>query len=122
MSLNRKKLGDLGERLVAKHLQKLGYKIREMNFRCSIGEIDIVAQKDDVLILVEVRTRSSFSFGTPEESITRSKKERLINLAETYIQSHENLPDSWRIDVAAVEMRAGREAKIKLIENAVNKW
>ncbi|MCK4262558.1 MAG: YraN family protein, partial [Dehalococcoidia bacterium] len=84
------------------------------------GEIDIIARHKDFLVFVEVRTKSSLEFGTPEESITQSKKEKLIASALTYIGEHENLPPSWRIDVVAVELDPkGKASRIELIENAI---
>jgi len=89
---SRKQLGALGERLALKHLRKRGYHIRETNFRCRQGEIDIIAQQKDCLVFVEVRTRTGSDFGTPEESVTAAKKEKLISLALSYLQTHRNLP------------------------------
>ncbi len=117
--MNRREVGALGERIAADYLQKEGYRVRERNFRLREGEIDIIAEKDDFLIFVEVRTRTSSSFGTAEESVTRYKIERLITLAQSYIQSHQDLPSSWRIDVVAVELTPqGKVSRIELIENA----
>lgn len=117
--MNRRQVGALGERIAADYLQKEGYRVRERNFRLREGEIDIIAEKDDFLIFVEVRTRTSSSFGTAEESVTRYKIERLITLAQSYIQSHQDLPSSWRIDVVAVELTPqGKVSRIELIENA----
>jgi len=119
-NLNRQETGKLGEKLARKLLQKKGYHILETNFRCRAGEIDIVAQKEDCLVFVEVRTKSSRDFCTPEESITESKKERLITSALHYIDSHHDLPSSWRIDVVAIEVDdKGKSKRTELIENAI---
>jgi len=119
-NLNRQERGKLGEKLARKLLQKKGYHIRETNFRCRTGEIDIVAQKEDCLVFVEVRTKSSRDFGTPEESITEGKKERLVASALHYVDSHHDLPSSWRIDVVAIEMDdKGKSKRTELIENAI---
>lgn len=119
--MKRKELGASGEKIAKDFLKKKGYRIRETNFHCREGEIDIIAEKDDYLIFVEVRTKSSYGFGAPEESVTHAKKERLITLAFTYLNSHQNLPSSWRIDVVAIELDKERKAKrIELIENAIN--
>ena len=116
----RKQLGALGEKIAIEFLKGHGYKIRETNFRCSLGEIDIVAEKEKCLVFVEVRTRTSSEFGTPEESITIAKKRKLISLALTYLQSHEDLSPLWRIDVVAVEMgNGGKVLRVELIENAI---
>jgi len=101
-------------------LQKQGYTILQNNYRCPEGEIDIVARWKDCLIFVEVRTKRSTAFGSPEESITPAKMDKLRRVAAHYRQTHEGIPDSWRIDVVAVELdRQNRPWRIELIENAV---
>ena len=118
--MDRQEIGKLGEEAARKFLKKRGYRIRETGFRCRYGEIDITAQKKDYLVFVEVRTKSNLDFGTPEESITQAKKERLIASALTYTTTHENLPPLWRIDVVAIELNEkGKTRRIDLIENAV---
>jgi len=116
----RRRLGDRGEKLAQAFLRSKSYTIIETNYRTREGEIDIVAQKDDCLSFVEVRTRRGSQFGTPEESLTETKQQRLETLAEIYIQSHENLPPQWRIDVVAIELdNKGYISRIELIENAI---
>ncbi len=118
--MERQEVGKLGEEAAQKFLKKRGYRIRETGFRCRHGEIDIVAQKKDYLVFVEVRTKTNLEFGTPEESITQAKKERLITSALTYTSTHENLPSLWRIDVVAIELDdKGKTKRIELIENAI---
>ena len=118
--MERQRIGKLGEKTAQKLLKKRGYRIRETGFRCPRGEIDIVAQRKDWLVFVEVRTRSSPDFGTPEESITQAKKERLIASALTYNNTHQNLPPQWRIDVVAIELDdKGRVGRIEQLENAI---
>jgi putative endonuclease len=119
--MKRKELGDTGEKLAKDFLKKKGYKIRETNFRCREGEIDIIARKKDCLIFVEVRTKSSTGYGSPEESVTFAKKEKLIASALTYLNTHKDLPESWRIDFVAVELdQNGKASRIELIENAIS--
>jgi putative endonuclease len=116
----RRGLGDLGERLAAEFLRKRGYVIIERNYRCSVGEIDLVARDGDELVFVEVRTRRGQVLGSPEESVTAAKQRKLIEVAETYRQEHQSLPESWRIDVVAVQLSpAGKLERIDLIRNAV---
>jgi len=118
--MDRQEVGKLGEKAARKFLKKRGYRVRETGFRCRHGEIDIIAQKKDYLVFVEVRTKSSLDFGTPEESITQAKKERLIASALTYTTTHQKLPSLWRIDFVAVELDdKGKTKRIELIENAV---
>jgi len=118
--MNRQEVGKLGEKAARKFLKKQGYRIRETGFRCPRGEIDIIAQRKDCLVFVEVRTKSNLDFGTPEESITQSKKKKLIALALTYTSTHQDLPSLWRIDVVAIELdEKGKTKRIELIENAI---
>jgi putative endonuclease len=118
--MDRQQVGKLGEKEAQKFLKKRGFRIRETGFRCHHGEIDIVAQKKDYLVFVEVRTKSNLEFGTPEESITQAKKERLIASALTYTTTHEKLPSLWRIDIVAIELdEKGKTTRIEHIENAV---
>ena len=119
--MHSRDIGALGEKIAAEYLTSLGYRIREQNFRSREGEIDIIAEKDDFLVFIEVRTRTSNSYGTPEESVTTQKKERLIALAEAYIEDREDLPSSWRIDVVAIELGAKRKvSRLEIIENAIS--
>ncbi|MGB8707923.1 MAG: YraN family protein [Dehalococcoidia bacterium] len=119
--MKRKELGASGEKLARDFLKKKGYKIRGTNFRCREGEIDIVAEKKGCLVFVEVRTKASSGFGSPEESVTFAKKEKLIASALTYLNNHQNLPESWRIDFIAVEFdQKGKAKRIELIENAIS--
>jgi putative endonuclease len=118
--MDRQQVGKLGEKAAQKFLKKRGYRIRETGFRCRHGEIDIIAQQKDCLAFVEVRTKSNLDFGTPEESITQAKKERLIATALTYATTHQDIPSLWRIDVVAIELDdKGKTNRIELIENAV---
>jgi putative endonuclease len=119
--MKRREVGALGESIAAAHLKRLGYTISERNFRTREGEIDIIAEKDGVLVFVEVRARRSRACGTPEESITPRKKERLISLADAYMEGRDGLPDAWRIDVVALELgRDGEVQRIDVIENATD--
>ena len=118
---SRKHLGAFGEQVATEYLKKRGYEILQLNYRCSVGEIDIVARDGDSLVFVEVRTRSSRQFGTPEESVTPAKQAKLIELAESYLQEHQISNQTWRIDVVAVEVdRRNKISRIELIENAVD--
>ena len=119
--MRRRDTGILGEKLAKDFLKKRGYHILETNYRCPEGEIDIVAKHEDSLVFIEVRTKRSLEFGSPEESITRTKMERLKSVAAHYQQTHNNLPPLWRIDVVAVELdQRGKPSRIELIENAVS--
>lgn len=123
----RKNLGNLGERLAAGKLTEMGYRIIATNWRCEIGELDIVAWHGDCLTFIEVRTRRGGRAGTPEESITPVKRQRLQNLVEAYLNSHIELQDGkgqpppCRVDLAAVEFEpGGKLVRLDLIENIIN--
>lgn len=122
MSTARKGLGRLGEALAARALADQGYRIRERNWRCAAGELDIVAEEGGVLALVEVKTRRGRAFGAPEEGVTPAKQARLIELAAAYVQQSDWLGD-WRIDVVAVELAPdGKLHRLEIIRNAVGEW
>jgi putative endonuclease len=119
--MSKRETGLMGEKLACEFLGKNGYDIVERNYRCPEGEIDIIARQQDTLVFIEVRTKTSRKYGTPEESITRAKADRLRTLAARYGQSHNNLPEAWRIDVVAIQMnKDGRASRIEIIENAVS--
>lgn len=114
----RQRVGSRGEDLAAAELTRRGYSILQRNYRCTAGEIDIVAYDGDVLAFVEVRTRRSDAFGTPEESVTRTKIRHLIECAETYLQE-QLIEASWRIDVVAIELSLdGVVKRLEVIQNA----
>jgi len=118
--MKRRQTGILGEELARDWLVTRGYRIRETNYRCPEGEVDIVAEHGDCLVFIEVRSKSSPRFGAPEESITPRKQARLRAVAARYQQEHDGLPSSCRIDVVAVELGRGqRVSRMAIIENAV---
>ncbi len=118
--MKRRETGLRGEQLACDFLNKKGYKLVERNFRCPSGEVDIIAQQGNTLVFVEVRTKKGHNFGSPEESITPTKMEHLRNTAAYYRQNHDSFPESWRIDVIAIEMNSrGQVERIEQIENAV---
>ena len=123
---DRRATGRRGEALAARYLEQQGYQLVERNYRCAAGEIDLVVQTGDALVFVEVRTRRSVALGTPEESITPAKAQRLIALAWTYLQERqateaaEATEVAWRIDVIAIELdRRGRVRRLNHVPYAV---
>ncbi len=123
--MDSKKLGSFGENIACYYLGRKGYKILDRNYSRKWiqgpqkGEIDIVARHKDYLVFVEVRTKTSLDFGTPEESITPTKMKHFERTAAYYQQTHENLPALWRIDLVAVELGAdNKPTRIEVIENA----
>lgn len=82
---NKRARGAKGEGLAADYLCSEGYEILARNYRCPLGEIDLIARQGDLLVFVEVRSRWSGNFGSPEESISDRKKNKLIDLANYYL-------------------------------------
>lgn len=91
-----------GEEIAANYLKGLGYKIIDRNFRARNTELDIVAVYKNILIFVEVKTRTSNKFGTPLEQITYWKLKSLTKAAQHYKISHANLPEAIRIDAISI--------------------
>ena len=120
MSNARHSLGKRGEQYAAQYLIDHGYAVRARNWRCAVGEIDLVTERDGRLIFVEVRTRRGDRLGTPEESITPTKRARVIAAAQTYLDEQGQADRDWRIDVVAIEIGSQGEVKrCTLIENAI---
>ncbi|MBV9487894.1 MAG: YraN family protein [Frankiaceae bacterium] len=100
--LAKDELGKRGEDLAARHLVGAGFAIVTRNWRCPVGEIDIVARDGDALVVVEVKTRTSTAFGSPAEAITPRKAEKLRELALTWAREHPDSPRAIRFDVISV--------------------
>lgn len=112
------KTGNYGEELACKFLKKNGYKILERNYRIRGGEIDIVAMDKDYLAFVEVKTRYTHEYGTPEESITFWKLKALLKTAAFYIQKINWGDKGYRLDLVTVDFSNNPEKpKIELIKN-----
>ena len=102
-------LGAYGEQVAAAHLVAAGMTVLERNWRCPLGEIDIVARDGDVLVVCEVKTRSSTALGPPLEAVTARKAERLRRLAAAWITDRRVHPAEVRIDLVGV-LRPARGA------------
>ena len=120
MTSPRQALGRWGENLAADFLIQKGYLVLERNFRTPYGEIDLIVQKENLLVFVEVKTRSTDAFGLPEEAITPKKRTHLITTAQRYLQKFPAPAVDWRIDVIAIRTLKNEVApEIVHFENAV---
>ncbi|GMR11269.1 MAG: YraN family protein [Anaerolineae bacterium] len=118
--LTPRELGIHGERVAEKHLVGLGYRILDHNWRWQKGELDLVAEQGEEVVFVEVKARRSQTYGPPEESITRAKREKLIQTAYAYLGSAKRQDVRWRIDVVAIDMdRDGEVIRLEHIISAV---
>ncbi|MDQ1585944.1 MAG: putative endonuclease [Actinomycetota bacterium] len=102
-------LGRYGENVAASHLVAAGLTILERNWRCDIGEIDIVARDGDVLVVCEVKTRSGVGFGAPLEAVSARKAARLRRLAARWLDERAVHPGQIRVDLVGV-LQTGRGA------------
>ena len=99
---NRKNTGNVGENIATRYLEKLGYRILERNFRCKLGEIDIIARDKDETVFIEVKTRKILSYGNPADSVNEPKQKHIYKAAEYYLLINDKLEDFTRIDVIEV--------------------
>ena len=95
-------LGAYGERVAAQRLVHDGMELVDRNWRCDLGEIDLVLRDGDVLVFCEVKTRSSSAYGHPLEAVTATKAARLRRLAARWLQAHDVHPEGVRIDLVGV--------------------
>lgn len=114
---HNQRIGKWGEEKAEDYLIQKGYEIIGRNIRTPYGEIDIIAKLKDMIIFVEVKTRTSNKMGLPEESITPRKQEHMIACAEHYAM--ENELDQWQIDVISIEGKSGLTPKVTYFENAI---
>ncbi|SHF81080.1 putative endonuclease [Flavobacterium fluvii] len=108
-------LGKLGEELAVEFLQKEGYEILETNWTFQKAEIDIIAQKENTLAIVEVKTRSSLEFGLPQDFVKPKKIQLLVKAVNEYVVS-ENIDVDVRFDIIAIH----KEGKSFVIEHLIN--
>ncbi|HVP21323.1 MAG TPA: YraN family protein [Anaerolineaceae bacterium] len=120
MAKNKKELGNWGENLAESYLAGRGISILGRNVRTKYGELDIIGACQGMTIFFEVKTRQSETFGNPEDAISSVKRSHLINSAESFLQDHPDLPDQWRIDVIAINLKRGKSPEIEWFENAVS--
>ena len=114
MSKN-KELGQEGEQLAADYLKKNGWEILKMNYRHSHSEVDLIGQKDDLLVFFEVKTRTNTAFGMPEDFVDEKKAESVIRAANQYIQESD-WKGNIRFDIISIVKKKGME--LEHIEDA----
>jgi|SRR3989344_5665662 len=108
--------GAWGEEYAAKLLTGKGYRIVEKNFRCMLGEIDIVAIDNDTLVFVEVKTRWSRKFGLPEEAVNERKLYKIRRVADFYLLQNKSALKKQRIDVVAIQIENNQVNSAKIIK------
>ncbi len=117
MTREKKNKGSRGEARAAEYLRQQGYCILERNYRCPLGEADLIARDGETVVFVEVKTRTSDRFGPPQAAIGPSKQKRMTAIALHYLKGKGWLTAPARFDVAAVSLDGERET-VTLYRNA----
>lgn len=110
-------LGKEGERVAERYLQKKGYRVVERNYRCPLGELDLVVLDRRVIVFVEVKTRTGHGFGTPVEAVEFRKQRKMIQVAQFFLAEKKLQQRDARFDVVGVSWPGG-EPVVEHIENA----
>lgn len=111
---NTRQIGDYHEVLAEEYLECNGYRILERNFRCKLGEVDIIAMHQDALVFVEVKYRASAEHGYPSDAVNYKKQIRISNVASYYVYTHKQyINRSCRFDVVSII-----GGKVTLYQNA----
>lgn len=113
---NHLKIGKIGEEIAVNIVKDMGYMVLDKNYRCSLGEIDIVAIDDDVLVFIEVKTRRH-SIAYAKESISKRKMRKLMSLASFYIKQKGYYNKKVRFDVLAIYLK-DKDIQFELIKDA----
>jgi len=119
MSIKRQKVGKYGESTATEFLKQNGYTIIERNYRCKLGEIDIIAMDKETIVFIEVRVKKTSKFGHPKATITPKKMRKISLTALNYLKINNKLNNKARFDVVAISLFEP-EKKIELIKNAFN--
>jgi len=110
-------LGRAGEEVALQYLHQQGYRILERNFRCRLGEIDLIARDGRTLAFIEVKTRRSQAFGPPALAVTKAKQRRLVRVSQVYLSQKGGAQALCRFDVVTIQIEGG-EPRVEVIKNA----
>ena len=111
-------LGKAGEAAARKKLEALGYQILQKNYRCRMGEIDLVARQDGELVFIEVKTRRQRETGSPAEFVHKDKQRRMARTALAYMGEHDLLDEHSRFDVVSVWGQELGHLRVDVIRSA----
>ena len=115
--MEKKELGKKGEELALRFLKKKGYQIIEKNYACKMGEMDIIAKEKDTLAFIEVKTRTSTTFGPPQLAVNSTKQRQLSKVALNFLKEKQLEDVKARFDVVAI-LFGPKVEKIELIKDA----
>ncbi len=111
-------LGKKGEDIAVEFLRKNGYSILTRNYRCRLGEIDIIAKAREVLVFIEVKTRNGEAYGSPAAAVTHRKQRQISNTAQYYLAEHNLFDTPARFDVISIVICPNKGTMIEIIPNA----
>ena len=114
-------LGDRGEMAACDFLRAQGYQILEKNYKCKLGEVDLVARRSGRLAFIEVKTRTSDHFGMPQEAVDLKKQEKIFKIAQWYLREKKIEKAPIAFDVVAVLWKEGEAPDLRLIADAFEK-
>jgi len=117
LTRERLELGERGEALALEKIKHLGYRDIVRNYRCRLGEVDLVAKDGDVLVFIEIKTRKGRSVGFAKEAVNGRKQKQISKVALHYMKTNNCCDVSARFDVVAVSMGSGPPC-IEVIKNA----
>ncbi len=117
MTRERLELGERGEALALKKIKSLGYKKIVTNYRCPLGEVDLVAKDGDTLVFIEIKTRRGRPLGFAKEAVNARKQKQISKVALAYMKANNCCDVSARFDVVAVSLGSG-PPQLEVIQNA----
>ncbi len=115
--MNSTKSGKLGETIAMDYLRRYGYRIVESNYRCALGEIDVIATEGKTVVFIEVKSRKTERFGEPQAAVGLQKQKKISMVAQNYLKEKKLNNVKARFDVVAVRLLP-QGPKIELIRNA----
>jgi putative endonuclease len=112
------RLGAAGEDAAMRSYRERGFDVLARNWRCALGELDLVLVRGGLVVFCEVKTRRGDGFGGGYEAVTGRKRSKLRQLGEAFLQAHRLVPAAVRFDVASVRARPGRAPDVHVFEDA----
>jgi putative endonuclease len=117
--MERKKLGEMGEKIAAEFLKRQGYNILHQNYRCRFGEIDIVAKDNSSYVFIEVKTRRGLEYGRPIEAINKVKINRMLKTLQFYLKQYKIYNSNIRVDAMEIIVNNSKNIEINHIKNII---
>ncbi len=118
MTIERLRLGNSGEEIARRFLETFGYRIVARNYRCKLGEIDIIARDGETIVFIEVKTRTDSAFGSPAAAVTVKKQRQIARAAQWYLAEHGLYDAPARFDVIAIVREKGGRQQVEHLPGA----